>query len=196
MKTNTKTTLTAIALGVTLLQGCAGVTTQLVAQTIAIDMVANEIRTNFSAKDFGPIDNSLNAKKSIYVSAEFHHDKRRIANAMGELQAARICKTFTENTHALKTQYKCYIVANSDSEKRIKTMAYGTPKSDGVYLHLGSKEYQGVFTGSTYSLTYKDMSNNKVHQFTSVNLFKRDQSIEYAAEYLARLAQKANEKVK
>ncbi len=185
--------LTTLLITATLLQSCASQIAKEVAIDVGSDMAADEIRTWFSKSDFGPIDDSLKGKKSIYVSAEIKHGNPQIVGVIGESKSAQICKLFKEKTQSLKTQYKCYIVPSSGSAKRIKTTEYAIPKADGVYLNLGPQEYQGVLTGSVYSITYKNMSNDKVREFTSPSLYKRSQSVKYAAEYLTRLAQKANE---
>lgn len=190
----TKTTLLAIILSTILLQGCADFMVKELTIAAISDGVANKIRTHFSANNFGPIDNSLKGKKSIYVEYQVAHNQAKYAKAIGAFQSAKICQAFKANTQSLKTQYECYIVANNNNTESIKKdIEYHTPKEDGVYIQVGLKDYQGVFSGNTYPLVYQDMATNKTYKFNSPNLYKQSQSIVYAAEYLSRLAQKANE---
>ncbi len=191
---NTKITFSAIILSATLLQGCMSSIVQEASIWAISSVAADKIRTNFSENDFGPIDDSLKGKKSIYVEYKVQHDQPKYAKAIGAFQSAQICKEFKENTQFLRTQYECYIVANNDSTESIKKdIEYRVPKDDGVYLQVGLRDYQGVLSGITYPLIYKYMATRKTYEISSSNLYKQSQSIVYAAEYLSRLAQKANE---
>ncbi|MBW5291194.1 MAG: hypothetical protein Rsou_0343 [Candidatus Ruthia sp. Asou_11_S2] len=199
MKNTTKINLTALTLSAVLIQGCAGeiarVTTEEVVRAVAVDVIADKIRTNFSEDDFGLIDDSLIGKKSIYVSVKLHEKRRghKFYHMISESNSHSVCTEFTENNRSLKTQYNCYVVAESGSKKQRENIRYGVPKVDGVLLEVGGAEYVGLFVGNEYSLTYTNLSTNKVTKFTSPGLFKQSQVLEYSAEYLARLAQKANE---
>lgn len=190
---NTKAMLLATALSAVLSQGCVSNIAQEAVIAVTSDTIADGIRTNFSEADFGSIDNSLKGKKSIYVGAKVEHKNPSFASSFGEMRSAQICESFRENTKNLKTQYECYIVASSNSDKKLKKGKYATPREDGVYLRVGLPNYQGVLSGSTYPLTYKDMATSKTHEFNSPNLYKQSQSIVYAAEFLSRLAKKADE---
>ncbi|SMN15741.1 hypothetical protein CRYPA_1747 [uncultured Candidatus Thioglobus sp.] len=198
----TKITLSAIALSALLLQGCAGeilrVTGEDIARTIISDVGADKIRTWFSDDDFGLIDDGLVGKKSIYVSFNMDHDNQGLANIMGEARSKQICDSFKEDTQTLKIQYDCYVVANKDSDKQGTKINYANPKADGILLKVepytsGGLANEGLFTGSTYQITYTDLLTNKVDVSTSPEFFKISQVVKYSTEYLTRLAQQANE---
>ncbi len=194
MKNTTK--LATLALTMTLLQGCVGeivqITTRELATAIFTDVAADKIRTSFSEDDFGIIDQSLKGKNAIYVSSAIEHDNFETANGLSESWSKRICDEFEDATKSLKKQYRCYIVASEDSTKKL-TINYGSPSQDGVLLEVGDVVFLGIFSGSQYALTYTDLSSNKIIKFNSPGLFKQKQFIKYSAEYLSRLAQKANE---
>lgn len=201
-KTKTALKLSTLVLSAALLQGCAGevlrVTSQDIVRGVIIDVGADKIRTSFSDDDFGLIDDALVGKKSIYVSFNIDHDNQEMSNIMSEARSKQICDNFKEETQALKTQYNCYVVAKKNSNKQGTKINYADPKVDGILLKVepyteGGPLNEGLFTGSTYQLTYTDLLTNKVDVFTSPEFFKLSQVIKYSVEYLARLAQQANE---
>ncbi len=185
INTNTKVTLSAIIMSIIFLQVCTGVITKEVFASVVIgDLGADAIRTSFSKDDFGLIDDGLRDKKSVYIGFD---------TFLGEVSAKAVCDSFKDSS--LGNKYNCQIVALTKNAKEYTKLSYSNPDVDGVYLKITKLDF-GVFTGTTYQLTYQNMSNGKINKFKTPGFFKRSQIIKYTTEYLMRLAKKANDKTK
>lgn len=171
-------TLAAIALSAILLQGCvATITKELIMSTVASDVGADAIRTSFSRDDFGLIDDGLKGKKSVYIGFN---------TLLGEINANKVCSAF-------KDKYNCQVVLLTQEKIQYTELNYGKPSADGIYLKIVKSDW--IFLGgTTYQVTYKNMSSGKIDQFKTPGFFKREHLIKYVKEYLFRLDRKANEK--
>ncbi|OIR25636.1 hypothetical protein [Bathymodiolus thermophilus thioautotrophic gill symbiont] len=179
---NTKITLSVVILSVTLLQGCVATTLQTVVPAIIGDVSADAIRTSFSKEDFGLIDDGLKNKQSVYIGFD---------TLIGEVNAKEVCDSFRERND----KYNCQIVALTKDANEYKKLSYSKPSADGIYLKITKLDF-GVFTGTTYQLTYQNMLSGKIAKFSTPGFFKRSQIIKYVGEYLMRLVKKADDKVK